>query len=248
MSVKSMYLALLAAAVVAGCLLGWLDAGADAFSSGRAFGTTIGMSGSLFLVAALVPTMFVFRKRTPSSPSVASLTAVGIIVLAAFSHCSFRGMEAHRTLASFAFEAPGCTFSASFPESPEVKELVVAGGLVVTQANLYELESFLRAECLATNGWFAPTREAVTAELHKLARRDGLIDITIQVRPTDGLVHGILRGYKTVSGKPATYEVHVFADGASLMSLAAGGLSSGYPQSGIHEFLTSGRRVATRVP
>ena len=77
-----MYLALLAAAVVAGCMLRLLDAGVAGFSSARGLGETVGGIGTCFLVAALVPTVmvFLFRKRTPS----ASPTAVGLVVLTAF--------------------------------------------------------------------------------------------------------------------------------------------------------------------
>jgi hypothetical protein len=82
------------------------------------------------------------------------------------------------------------------------------------------------------------------AELRKHAHRNGLMDVEFEVIESDGFVRGVARGGKTVSGNPATYEVHLLADGASMMSLTAGGVSSGYPQPGIHEFLTSGRRLA----
>jgi len=60
---------------------------------------------------------------------------VGVIMLAAFSHCSYRGMEIDRVLTAFSFEPPGCTFSATFPEPPELKEQVLTGGLVMSPAN-----------------------------------------------------------------------------------------------------------------
>jgi len=139
---------------------------------------------------------------------------------------------------------PGCTFSASFPGPPEPKELVLAGGFVVAQASFYGRDTVLRAECLPTEGGFAPTTDAVIAELRKHAHRNGLVDVEFEVTDSDGFVRGVARGWKTVSGEPATYEVHLLTDGASTMSLTAGGLSSGYPQPGIYEFLTSGRRLA----
>ena len=85
------------------------------------------------------------------------------------------------------------------------------------------------------------------AELRDHAHRNGLMDVEFEVSEMNGLVRGLARGWKTVSGNVATYEVRLLMDGASMMSLTAGGVSSGYPQPGIHEFLTSGRRVAARA-
>lgn len=235
-----MYLALLAAAVVAGCVQRLLHAGVAGFNSARGLGETTGGVLTLFLVGALVSTVLVVlsRKRTVSA---AFPTAVGITALAVFSFLSYQGSKLQRSLASFAFEAPGCTFSASFPGPPEVKELVVAGGIAVTQANFYGRDTILRAECLPTE--FAPTRETVMAELRQHAQRNGLMSVEFEVSEMNGFVRGVARGWKTVSGNAATYEVHLLADGASLMSLTAGGVSSGYPQPGIYDFLASGRRL-----
>jgi hypothetical protein len=60
----------------------------------------------------------------------------------------------------------------------------------------------------------------------------------------NGFVRGLARRWKTVSGNVATYEVHLLMDGASMMSLTAGGVSSGHPQPGIYEFLTSAKRFS----
>ena len=131
MTVKRMYLALLAAAVVTSCVLRLLDAGVVGFSSARAVGETAGMVAASFFFATFLPTVVVllFRRRMETA---AAPTAVGIVVLLIFSHLAYRGMEVGRALTSFPFEAPGCTFSASFPGQPEVRELVQAGGVVVT--------------------------------------------------------------------------------------------------------------------
>ena len=114
----------------------------------------------------------------------------------------------------------------------------------MTQANFYGPDTILRAECLSTREWLAPTREAVMAELRKYAHRNGLMDVEFEVGETHGFVRGVARGWKTVSGNAATYEVPLLTDGASMLNLTAGGVSSGYPQPGIYEFLTSGRRLA----
>jgi hypothetical protein len=243
MTVKRMYLVLLAAAIVAGCVLHLLDAGVAGFSSPTGVARGAGKAVGLFLMAALVSRIVVlfYRKPIGSAPSP---TAIGIAVLAAISFFSYQGIEVQRTLASVRFEAPGCTFSASFPGPPEVKELVVAGGIAVTQANFYGRDTILRAECLPTEGRIAPTRETVMTELREHAHRNGLMDVEFEVNEMNGFVRGVARGWKTVSGNASTYEVHLLADGASLMSLTAGGVSSGYPQPGIYEFLTSGRRLA----
>jgi hypothetical protein len=70
------------------------------------------------------------------------------------------------------------------------------------------------------------------------------MDVEFEVGEAHAFVRGVARGWKTVSGSAATYEVHLLTDGASMLSLTAGGVSSGYPQPGIYEFLTSGRRLA----
>jgi hypothetical protein len=246
MTVRRMYLALLAAAIVAGCVLRLLDAGVAGFSSARALGETTGGVVTLFLVGALVSTVQILFCRKPIA-SAFSPTVIGIVVLAAFSLLSYRGIEVQQTLASVPFEAPGCTFSASFPGPPELKELVVAGGITVTQANFYGSDTVLRAECLPTGGRFPPTRETVMAELRGHAYRNGLTNVEFEFSEMNGFVRGVARGWKTVSENAATYEVHLLVDGASMMSLTAGGASSGYPQPGIHEFLTSGGRVAAKA-
>jgi hypothetical protein len=246
MTVKRVYLALLAAAVVAGCVLRLLDAGVAGFNSARGLGETTGGVLALFLAGALVSTVSVLidRKRTTSAAFPAT---AGITALAVFSLLSYQGIEVQRALASVSFEAPGCTFSVSFPGPPEMKQLVVPGGIAVTQANFYGSDTVLRAECLPTEGRFAPTKGTVMAELWEHAHRNGLMDVEFEVSEMNGFVRGVARGWKTVSGNAATYEVHLLADGASMMSLTAGGVSSGYPQPGIYEFLTSGSRVAARA-
>jgi hypothetical protein len=243
MTVKRMYLVLLAAAIVGGCVLHLLDEGVAGFSSPIGIAKGAGKAVGLFLTGALVSRIIVLFHRKPIG-SAPSSTAVGLVVMTALVLLSYQGVEVQRTLASVPFEAPGCTFSASFPGPPEVKESVVAGGIAVTQANFYGRDTILRAECLPTEGRFAPTRETVMAELRDHAHRNGLMDVEFKVDQMNGFVRGVARGWKTVSGNAATYEVHLLVDGASMMSLTAGGVSSGYPHPGIYEFLASSRRLA----
>ena len=42
----------------------------------------------------------------------------------------------------------------------------------MTQANFYGPDTILRAECLATRGWLAPTRDAVTATALNLGQAE----------------------------------------------------------------------------
>jgi hypothetical protein len=74
------------------------------------------------------------------------------MVLTVFSFLIYQGIDIQRTLASVPFEAPGCTFSASFPGPPEVKEPIVAGGMSVTQANFYGRNTILRASAFPQRG------------------------------------------------------------------------------------------------
>ena len=101
MTVKRMYLVLLAGAIVAGCTLRLQHAGFAGFDSARGLGETTGGVLTLFLVGALVSTVSVLvgRKRVTSA---ASPTAVGLVALAVFAYFSYRGIEAERTLASLA--------------------------------------------------------------------------------------------------------------------------------------------------
>jgi hypothetical protein len=101
----------------------------------------------------------------------------------------------------------------------------------------------MRAECLPAESTFVPTRHDVITQLREHAHRNGLLDVEFEIREGDGFVRGLARGLKTISGNAATYEVHLLTDGASAMSLVAGGVSSSYPQPGIYEFLNSGRHL-----
>ena len=92
MTVKRMYLVLLAAAVVAGCVLRLLDAGVAGFSSARALGETSGGVVALLLVSALVPTVQILASRKPIASAFAP-TATGILVLAAFASLSYQGID-----------------------------------------------------------------------------------------------------------------------------------------------------------
>jgi len=65
-----MYLAPLAAATVAGSLLRFLDAGLTGFSSARGLGATIGAGITLFLVAALVPTLVLLLRKEEGRRSI----------------------------------------------------------------------------------------------------------------------------------------------------------------------------------
>jgi hypothetical protein len=84
MSTKGMYLALFLAAVVSGCVLRLQARGVAGVNSAAGFGEVAGAIGVCFLVAAFVPTVLILvaRRRTQWA---ASPTAVGMVVLAAFS-------------------------------------------------------------------------------------------------------------------------------------------------------------------
>jgi hypothetical protein len=63
MTVKRMYLVLLMAAVVAGCVLRLFDKGVAGFNSAGGLGETTGGVTALFLVGALVSTVLVVLSR-----------------------------------------------------------------------------------------------------------------------------------------------------------------------------------------
>ena len=159
------------------------------------------------------------------------MAVLGVIACANYSVLEFQ-----RTIPSFVFQPPGCTFSASFPGEPERKEIVVPGGPVIIQANFYGSDSLMQAECFAAPPGFSPTTEAVMAELRNYTERNGLSDVKFDVVASAGVIRGLARGQKMVSGRPTSYELHLLADGVSLMSLVVGGASSDYPQAGLNEF------------
>jgi hypothetical protein len=151
-----MYLFLLAAAVVAGSALGFLDAGVVALSSAMSLGETIGRVGALFLLAALVPTLMVLLCRKPIA-SAASPTAVGMVVMIAFAYLSYHGIEAQRTLASLtlpavagpAFSPPACEFVVVFPSEPKMTSVIVPGFGEVPEAEISDDRGLMRANCIS---------------------------------------------------------------------------------------------------
>ena len=157
-TVKRMYLVLLAAAVVAGCVLHLLDAGVAGFRSASGIGETTGRVVALFLVAALVSTVQILVYRKPMA-SALSPTAVGLVVLAAFASLSHRGIEAERTLAPSilpavagqTFSPPGCEFAVVFPSEPKITSVIVPGFGEVPEAEISDGRGLMRANCISVS-------------------------------------------------------------------------------------------------
>jgi hypothetical protein len=255
MTVKRMYFALLATAVVAGCALRLLDVGVAGFSSARGAGETIGRVGALFLLAVLGPTVLVllYRKRMASA---ASPTAVGIVVLAAFSYSSYRAIQFEHSLvtlpplASQIFNPPGCEFAVVFPSAPKTTSVVVPGFGEVPEAEISDVQGLMRASCISLTGdgsvqtmQYFQDRQLLLRTVQAFAEQNGLSNVSYFHDHIDLGVRARARGTKQIDGRWATYETVWFVSPRSVMSLTVGHLSESYPTEEISGFLDSVTRT-----
>jgi hypothetical protein len=186
MTVWRMYLALLAAAVAAGCALHLLDAGVGGFGSAHRFGEVIGRVGTLFLTASLVSTvlLILYRKRMASA---ASPTVVGLLVLIAFSYFSYRAIEFKHTLAASTlstgeiFSPEGCEFTVVFPSQPRITSVIVPDFGEIPEAEISDPRGLMRANCIGASDLvpnqriaFYDDREILLRAVRAHAEQNGL--------------------------------------------------------------------------
>jgi hypothetical protein len=255
MTVQRMYLALAAAAVVAGCVLRLLDEGTISFNSPGEIGETIGRVGALFLFGALVPTILLLlcRKRITSATRP---TAIGITLLAVFSYLSYRAIEFEHSLATLpplasqTFSPPGCEFAVTFPSEPNIVSAVVPGFGDVPEAEISDDRGLMRANCIsistpgpAQTMPYYQDRQLLLRTVHAYAEQNGLGNVSYFHDIIDLGVRVRARGTKQLDGRWITYETVWFVSPRSLMSLTVGHLSESYPTEEITRFLDSVTRT-----
>lgn len=192
----------------------------------------------LFVVSALVPAIWVLARRK-SSESVIGALGLGLLVAASWTYFGVSGLRVERDLKKSVFSPVGCSHRVIFPEQPQLKEIVVAGGIKVLQASVHSGVSVIRAECVPISGKFPRTEAAVAKQIELLAQQNGLLPYEhhIEVRQED--VYGFARGSKLVSGRSVTYSMVLVVSDASFMALVAGCPSDSFPTSVISDFLKS---------
>jgi hypothetical protein len=251
MTVRRMYLVLLAAAVVAGCALRLLEAGVAGFGSAYGLGETIGRVGTLFLVASLASTVLVllYRKRMASA---ASPTAIGIVVLVAFSYSSFRVIEfEHTSPAStlpggWTFSPEGCDFAVVFPSEPKTTSVVVPEVGEIPEAEISDPRGLMRANCITVSTDvpnrtipFYQDRELLLRAVQAHAEQNGLSNASYFHDNVDLGARAGARGTKKIEGRWATYETIWLVSPRSVMTLMTGHLSESYPTREISGFIES---------
>lgn len=131
---------------------------------------------------------------------------------------------------------PSCEFSVSFPAQPKIQKLqkVSENGefFAYQQANLATRTEYLRAECLPEN----ISLETATDTLRRQAIADGLENVAI-AEETNKVIK--LRGYKTIVGHPATYEIWFYLGAKSTLILMISAASKEFPTDGTIRFLAS---------
>jgi hypothetical protein len=250
-----MYLVLLAAAAVAGCVLRFLDAGVAAFNPTLGIGETLGRVGALFLFAALVPTVMVLLSRRPIA-SARTPTAVGLVVLAALAYSSYRALEFERTFAwstlspaaDQLFSPPGCGFAAVFPSQPKITSLTLSGFGEFPEAEIDDDRGLMRANCISVSNSgsiiFYRDPEFLMQALQAYVQQNGIGNITYRHDIIDLGVRASARGTKQLDGRWVTYETVWFVSPQSVMSLTVGHISQSYPTQEISRFLDSVSRSA----
>lgn len=166
-----------------------------------------------------------------ASPHALIASAIFLSIMAIATQPASAGSE-------FIYSPPRCSHSVVFPASPEFKELH-AGNIQTIQASLYQSDSFMRAECIATPANFVISKNGALGLIKVYAEQNGLQNIVTSADVKNDLVIAEARGTKQVSGRRVTFVIHLFLDSASILILYGGGASETYPQEGIFSFFAS---------
>ncbi|MBK9155845.1 MAG: hypothetical protein IPM25_16825 [Chloracidobacterium sp.] len=134
-------------------------------------------------------------------------------------------------------------FSVTFPKAPTIQD-VVAKGLVGQSAELILDDCFMRAEVANLTKEQAAeaasmTNQQLSAIALSFAEANGLSNPSVNVGADKNGKFAKLRGFKEIGGAMATYEVKFIYGKRQLITLQRGGLSKGFPQSGIWDFFDS---------
>jgi hypothetical protein len=139
------------------------------------------------------------------------------------------------------FRPINCEYTVRFPTAPKITQVYTQQFGNIPTANGGIKNSLLRAECLMIDN-SRLNKKIIKEWLISAASKMGLSGLSYTFkRETYGSVAQI-RGYKTISNSPATYEIQMYVGVNSILIIYVGSLSSVYPTNEIHEFISSVRR------
>jgi len=244
MTVGRYILALLALGLFVTVAAGLLRSGSNfsPYELGRIFGATIALP--IFPLLVALPWRYFQRKRNAetSGPWIAGAVIFALLSAGILFNAQSESAQPVKAASRYTFSPAGCSHLVVFPNLPELKEDHVVGGGKLISAHLYQSTSFMRAECVPTMGRLPVTKEIAIQQLNGFSEKNGLQDVIINADVSPGLVRAKARGVKQTSGKWSTFEIHLLLDNASVLSLTVGGLSQGYPQEGLSNFLSSANK------
>ncbi|MCK4742898.1 MAG: hypothetical protein KAT25_03685 [Sulfuriflexus sp.] len=147
------------------------------------------------------------------------------------------------------FTAKGCEYSVVFPSTPKYQTAFdpIIGEYTQAQYGAGNKQDgfFLRAECIGagdiTNAEIN-TKAFLKKQIIAYAESNGLQ--TPEYHYGEGKLgkYVKVRGFKSISGVPSTYEAYTYVGTRSFISLYTGGVSSSYPQSSVSRFIRSLQR------
>ena len=234
---KRMYAILSVVAVSAGVVVSLATTGPDEALLGRRLGEMIGRILAIFVIASLLPTIWLLIRREHKKDA-RWPTLLGIAVAILFGFLSMEGAFLEQKLKTnlTVFSPLGCSHQVTFPGTPELKNLTAQGATFI-QANLYTSDSFIRAECIPNTDKKPKTNAEIINKVDFYIKQNGLTktETSIEVRP-DG-IYAFVRGHKLISDRWSTFKIIVVTNNQSVMSIVAGGVSEKYPTKIVSEFL-----------
>jgi hypothetical protein len=215
----------------------------------RSVGHILGGAVTLLILPTLivVPWRFFKRKNSVAVNAPLFVAAVAYIVLAVLWGRGVSVQQADRDSlkfqavkpSKFAYSPPACNYTVTFPAPPEFTEIVFEGRSPFQQANLYQKDSFMRAECApADENQFVSKNEKLD-HLREFASKNGLKDIEISIDKRTDHFYGTGRGVKKVNGKWVIYKFRLGINKGSAMAVVVAGLANGFPQVGLFTFINS---------
>jgi hypothetical protein len=145
-------------------------------------------------------------------------------------------------------QLPACHFSVNFPDKPIIQQLSApAAGQTFpwSSALLKSNKGVFRHECTCVQGMNNGRIDAsfVKRRMTEAARSNGLSNFHFTSLPFEHGVAVELRGYKDVSGIPATYVSRAFVTTDCYVDVMVAGASLSFPAPGMLPFLESIRHT-----
>jgi len=151
--------------------------------------------------------------------------------------------------AESSFVAKDCEYSVKFPSTPEYRTGFDPKIGEYTQAQFRGGNKkngfFLRAECIGTGdirNSEINTKSFLQKQIVAYAESNGLSNSEYHYGEGKHGKYVQVRGFKSISDVPVTYEAYIYVGNSSFISLYAGGASSSYPQAPVFKFFRSVQR------